>query len=144
MWSQAEPIYRQATASPARGYRTRHARYRLVGTRCPACDRSFFPPRRVCPECRSRDLVEAQFGPTGTVVVSGEDHTPLMGHSGRATRPFALVALDQGPTVLAEIVDIDFDSIESGLAVELVLRKWRRESNGLYQYGYKFRPRIAR
>src|SRR5258706_6346069 len=137
MWSTAEPIYRQTTASPARAHRTRMGRYRLQGNRCEACSRSFFPARLVCPECRSRALVEARFGPHGRVLLSGEDHTPLMGHAGRATRPFALVQLDGGPVVLSELVDVDFAAVEDGMPVELVLRKWRRESNGLYQYGYK-------
>lgn len=143
MWADSEPIYRQATASPARTHRTRHSRYRLVGTRCDACDVGFFPPRIVCPHCRSRKLSEAAFAMTGSVVEFGEDHTPLMGHGGRSRRPFALIELDGGPVVLGELVDVDFDDVRAGAPVEAVLRKWRRESNGLYQYGYKFRPRLV-
>jgi uncharacterized OB-fold protein len=115
-------------------------RYRLEGNRCDACALDFLPTRRVCPQCHSRTLATALFGPEGRVVVTGEDHTPLMGHTGRRTRPFALIQLDPGPVVIAEIVDAPFDEVTGGMRVELVLRKWRRESNGLYQYGYKFRP----
>lgn len=140
MWADSEPIYRQATTSPARANRTRHSRYRLVGTRCDSCALAFFPPRQVCPQCRTRKLSESVLGPHGVVVGFGEDRTPLMGHEGRSERPFALVRLDGGPVVLGEIVDTKFGQIEQGMDVEAVVRKWRRESNGLYQYGYKFRP----
>jgi uncharacterized OB-fold protein len=143
MWADSEPIYRQATASPARTHRTRHSRYRLVGSRCDACNLDFFPPRLVCPQCRSRKLSDAPFAMFGVVVEFGEDHTPLMGHNGRSRRSFALIRLDDGPVVLGELVDIEFDEVRVGVGVEAVLRKWRRESNGLYQYGYKFRPRIG-
>jgi hypothetical protein len=72
----------------------------------------------------------------------GRDRTPLMGHDGRSSTPFALVELDDGPVVLAELVDVDSGEVDRGTPVEAVVRKWRRESNGLYQYGYKFRPRL--
>jgi uncharacterized protein len=143
MWAGSEPIYRQATVSPARARRTRHSRYRFVGARCHPCALDFFPPRNVCPQCRSRKLIETEYAMTGEVVEVSEDRTPMMGHSGRSARPFALVRLDNGPVVLAELVDVKFEDVAAGMQVEAVVRKWRRESNGLYQYGYKFRPLLT-
>lgn len=144
MWAPSDPIARNTTASAARGWRSRGGRYRLVGSACPACDQRFFPPRRICPDCHARDLPEAVLARTGTVTTVAEDHTPLVGHAGRSVRPFAIVALDDdGPSVLVELVDVVPAAVAPGLPVELVVRKWRRESNGLYQYGYKFRPRSA-
>jgi scaffold protein (connect acetoacetyl-CoA thiolase and HMG-CoA synthase) len=139
MWAPSDPIPRITTASGARGWRARDGRYRLVGTVCAACGRCYFPPRRICPTCHARDLPERVLPKTGTVTCAAEDHTPLVGHGGRAVRPFAIVALDGGPSVLAELVDTE--AVTPGARVEAVVRKWRRESNGLYQYGYKFRPR---
>jgi hypothetical protein len=141
MWSQSEPIYRTTTASPARAWRARAARYRLAGTRCDDCDLTFFPRRRVCPQCRTRDLVALEMPCTGTIVAAAEDHTPLIGHGGRSRRPFAIVQLEGGPAILTELVGIEPTELVPGVPVELVVRKWRREANGLYQYGYKFRPR---
>lgn len=141
MWSTSEPIYRNATASPAKAWRSQAGRYRLEGNRCESCDLVFLPKRRVCPECRSRDLAEQVMARTGVVVCRAEDKTPLIGHNGRSVRPFAIVALDDGPHVLTELVATAGSEVTPGLPVELVVRKWRREANGLYQYGYKFRPR---
>jgi len=140
MWAPTEPVPHNFVASAARGWRNRHGRYRLAGTRCEPCDLAFFPPRLVCPQCQSRKLSDCEFARSGTVVCHAEDHTPLVGHGGRSVRPFAIVALDGGPSVLTEIVDTDHAAVVPGMAVEAVLRKWRRETNGLYQYGYKFRP----
>lgn len=139
MWSPTEPIYRITTPSPAKSWRSRPGRYRLIGNRCEQCDLAFFPRRRVCPGCRSRALTETAMARHGRVVCAAEDHTPLIGHAGRSLRPFAIIALENGPSVLAELVEVD--DVSEGLEVELVLRKWRREASGPYQYGYKFRPR---
>jgi len=137
MWAPSDPIARLNTASGARGWRSRHGRYRLVGTVCLSCDAVHFPSRRVCPSCRSRDLAEKALSRTGKVVCAAEDRTPLAGHAGRPVSPFAIITLDDGPSVLAELVEVE--AVTPGLRVEMVIRKWRRESNGLYQYGYKFR-----
>ncbi len=144
MWAPSDPIARNTTASAARGWRSRAGRYRLVGSTCSACDQRFFPPRRICPDCHARELPEAVLARTGTVTTAATDHTPLVGHAGRSVRPFAIIALDdEGPSVLVELVDVEPEAVTPGLPVELIVRKWRRESNGLYQYGYKFRPRAG-
>ncbi|UGY94135.1 Zn-ribbon domain-containing OB-fold protein [Streptomyces gobiensis] len=150
MWSPTEPRYRIATATPAKAWRSRSGRYRLTGNRCDPCELTFFPGRRVCPQCHSRALTETAMAPYGRVVSIAEDHTPLIGHTGRRSRPFAIVALENGPAVLTELVDVDVEGeghvdveVTEGMAVELVVRKWRREASGPYQYGYKFRPRRA-
>lgn len=148
MWSPTEPVYRIATATPAKAWRSRDGRYRLIGNRCEGCALPFFPRRRVCPQCHSRSLTETVMAPYGRVVSAAEDQTPLTGHTGRGSRPFAIVALADGPCVLTELVDVDVEggpgAVTEGTEVELVVRKWRREASGPYQYGYKFRPRRTR
>jgi predicted amidophosphoribosyltransferase len=37
-----------------RHWRLKAERYRLVGSACPICGRSTFPPRPVCPQCRTQ------------------------------------------------------------------------------------------
>ncbi|NGO11579.1 transcriptional regulator [Streptomyces sp. HC44] len=148
MWSPTEPVYRIATPTTAKAWRSRDGRYRLAGNRCAGCALTFFPKRRVCPTCHSRTLTETVMAPYGRVVGTAEDQTPLIGHTGRGSRPFAIVALEDGPHILTELVDTDAEggpgAVTEGTEVELVVRKWRREAAGPYQYGYKFRPRRAR
>lgn len=60
-----------------------------------------------------------------------------------AQRPYtvALVKLDEGPMVTAQLTDVDQDRIDVGMKVEMVTRKLREEgSDGQIVYGYKFRP----
>jgi uncharacterized OB-fold protein len=53
----------------------------------------------------------------------------------------ALVKLDEGPMVTAQLTDVDAQAISIGMHVEMVTRKLREEGDeGQIIYGYKFRP----
>ena len=53
----------------------------------------------------------------------------------------ALVKLDEGPMVTAQLTDIDHKDVAIGLRVEMVTRKLREDgAEGQIIYGYKFRP----
>lgn len=140
MWSESEPIYRIATHSTAKAWRERLGRYRLVGSHCPSCESDFFPERHVCVNCHETVLEPKEFSRKGVVICKGTDFSPLMGHAEEVPKTFGVIRLEGGPYVIADIVDCDADSVTDGLKVEMVLRKWRRETNGNYMYGYKFRP----
>ncbi|MFH0843959.1 MAG: OB-fold domain-containing protein [Pseudomonadota bacterium] len=142
MWSQSESIYRIAAHSTAKAWRNRLGRYRLVGTHCTSCGRDDFPGRYVCPGCHSRELEPKTFSRRGKVVCTAVDHSPLMGHGEDVPKPFAVIELDGGPCLITDIVECEPEDLKEGLRVELVLRKWRRETNGNYMYGYKFCPVI--
>jgi len=57
----------------------------------------------------------------------------------------ALVKLDEGPMITAQLTDVDNSAVEIGMPVEMVTRKMRNDGDerGLIVYGYKFRPRLA-
>ena len=53
----------------------------------------------------------------------------------------ALVKLDEGPMVTAQLTDVDASDVKIGMRVEMVTRKLREEGDeGQIIYGYKFRP----
>ena len=53
----------------------------------------------------------------------------------------ALVRLDDGPMVTAQLTDVDAGDVAIGMRVEMVTRKLREEgAEGQIIYGYKFRP----
>jgi uncharacterized OB-fold protein len=55
----------------------------------------------------------------------------------------ALVKLDEGPLVTAQLADVEPQEISVGMPVEMVTRKLRQEGErGVIVYGYKFRPRL--
>jgi uncharacterized OB-fold protein len=89
---------------------------RLVVKRCAACGRPHHYPRAICPFC-------------------GSDRTEWMPASGRGTiysysvmrrvaAPYAIayVTLDEGVTMMTNIVDCDLDAIRIGQPVRVVFR----------------------
>ena len=53
----------------------------------------------------------------------------------------ALVQLEQGPILVAQLTDLGDTPVEIGLPVEMVTRKLRTDGkDGVILYGYKFRP----
>ncbi len=67
------------------------------------------------------------------------------GFEEQAPYALALVKLDEGPTVLAQLTDLDLEAdVKIGLRVEMVTRKLRTDGKrGIIVYGYKFRPLLA-
>ncbi len=62
------------------------------------------------------------------------------GFEEQAPYTLALVRLDEGPTVLAQLTDLD-GPVTIGMPVEMVTRKLRTDGKrGIIVYGYKFRP----
>jgi uncharacterized OB-fold protein len=53
----------------------------------------------------------------------------------------ALVRLEEGPLVTAQITDVDADQVSIGMPVEMVTRRVQTSGEqGAIVYGYKFRP----
>ncbi len=56
----------------------------------------------------------------------------------------ALVKLDEGPMVTAQLTDVNAGDVKIGMRVEMVTRKLREEGDeGQIIYGYKFRPPLT-
>ena len=124
-----------------RFHRLRGAYYRLEGTRCRACDTRHFPPRRVCPGCRSGDLETLPFSGRGRVWASTRVTQAPRGHASMAPYMVALVRLEEGPLVTAQLADAGDLPLARDTPVTMVTRKVRdSEEHGLIVYGYKFRP----
>lgn len=67
------------------------------------------------------------------------------GYEGQAPYMLALVKLDEGVLITAQITDVDGDSLKIGDRVEMVTRKLTTEGErGMIIYGYKFRKVLPR
>lgn len=127
-----------------RFHRLQGAYYRLEGSRCRACSALQFPPRRVCPGCRSGDLETHRFSGRGTVWSATRIAQAPRGHAPLAPYDVALVRLEEGPLVTAQIADGGTAPLAAGTPVTMVTRKVRdAEEHGLIVYGYKFRPLLS-
>lgn len=128
-----------------RHWRLRKQRYSLVGEVCPHCQAKLFPPRDVCPECGGEAKTLYNFSGRGEVYSFTTVYTPPAGYEENAPYTVALVKLEEGPLVTAQLTDLGDQSVEIGTPVEMVTRRLRQDGDerGLIVYGYKFRPVMA-
>lgn len=125
-----------------RHWRIRQQRYSLVGEVCPHCEAKIFPPRDVCPECGGEAKTRFDFSGRGEVFSFAVMHDAPAGYEKTTPYTVALVKLEEGPVVTAQLTDLGEQPVEIGMPVEMVTRKIREdeEERGVILYGYKFRP----
>ncbi len=127
--------------SVPRYWRERKIKYRLIGGKCKTCGRSFYPPRKVCPYCSSREVEKILLPRKGKVLSYTIIHVPPKGFENYSPYVVAIVELENGARVLAQLTDIDENEVKIGLEVEAVFRKYSEQSpEGIIEYGIKFRP----
>jgi len=122
-------------------WRLRAQRYRLVGEVCDKCGAKIFPPRDVCPECEVTAKTPFTFSGRGEVYSYSTVYHAPEGYEEFAPYTVALIKLDEGPMVTAQLTDVDKEDVSVGMAVEMVTRKIHGGgTEDPITYGYKFRP----
>jgi uncharacterized OB-fold protein len=125
-------------------WRINAQRYRLVGEVCEACGAKLFPPRDVCPECEAAAKTPFAFSGRGEVYSYSTVHHAPRGFEEFVPYTVALVKLEEGPLVTAQLTDVDADDVSIGMPVEMVTRKIQSgDERDVIVYGYKFRPAMA-
>lgn len=89
---------------------------RFVVKRCTDCGKAHWYPRAICPFCFSDRTEWSPASGLGTIYTYS-----IMR---RAPEPYAIayVTLEEGPTMMTNIVDCDLDSIRIGQKVKLVFK----------------------
>jgi uncharacterized protein len=128
-----------------RHWRLKEQRYNLVGEVCPHCDAKIFPPRDICPHCGGEAKTTFAFSGKGEVYSFTTVYEAPIGFDETAPYTVALVKLEEGPMVTAQLTDLGESKPEIGMPVEMVTRKLRQDGDerGMLVYGYKFRPVMA-
>ena len=127
----------------SRHWRLKSERYSLVGEECPSCGVKLFPPRDVCLECSAPAKELYTFTGLGEIYSYSTVYEAPKGFDAYTPYIVALVKLDEGPIVTAQLTDIDSDELQIGMKVEMVTRKLRDDGDeGMIVYGYKFRPSV--
>ena len=128
-----------------RVYKEIPQRYRLEANKCKNCGKVCFPPRLVCPNCGSEEFEPYKLPDKGKIVTYTVVRTPAKEFSQQKPVPIAIVELEDGTKIMAQITDLppnaNFEEmIKIGAPVELVFRKIFSEGEaGIHVYGYKCR-----
>ncbi len=127
--------------SSPRYWREIPARYRLEATACRDCGRVSYPPRRVCPACRSTEADSVKLSHAGRVITSTVVHVPPGDFLMEAPYALAVVETPEGARLMVQVVDCAPGDVYTGLPVHLEFRCIRKEGRGgILCYGYKAVP----
>jgi uncharacterized OB-fold protein len=111
----------------------------LEASRCSACRLIEFPPRQRCRHCGSEEMEPAKLSGRGKILSHTRVYQPARGF--RDASVTALIELEEGVRVIAQLTDVDPEDVATGQEVEMVVRRLRAdEGQGMLVYGYKFRP----
>jgi uncharacterized OB-fold protein len=128
-----------------RHWRLKGQRYGLAGEVCPHCEHKIFPPRDICPNCGGEAKEQFKFSGKGEVYSFTTIYEAPSGFDANAPYIVALIKLEEGPILTAQLTDLGDQPVEIGMPVEMVTRKMRNDGDerGVIVYGYKFRPALT-
>ena len=90
---------------------------RLLIKACRACNRAHWYPKVVCPFCHSADVEWRTASGRGTV------YTYSVMRRVEVPYVLAYVTLEEGPTLMTNIIDCDVDAVRIGQAVQVRFRQ---------------------
>lgn len=119
-------------------------RYNLIGNKCGSCNRIFFPPREACPYCRRKSIgkmMDFKLSGKGKVVTYTIINVAPENFEEQVPYPVAIIKLDEGPCITAQIVDCNPNDVKIGMKLESTFRRIQEDGYiGAIYYGYKFKP----
>jgi hypothetical protein len=125
-----------------RFWRETASRYNLAGNRCGVCGTVFFPPRPVCLKCHRESLgkmEDMRLRGTGEVLSFTVVHESRRNFELQLPYIMAIIRMDEGPALTAQLVDCSPQDVKMGSRVTAVFRKIGEEGKaGVIYYGYKF------
>ncbi|MFP8890569.1 Zn-ribbon domain-containing OB-fold protein [Natrialbaceae archaeon A-CW2] len=121
-------------------------RLAFEGEQCTACEEISFPPTPTCRHCLSNDEFESvTLSGEGIVysytVISPGSAPPEFAPQAAASGQYvvAVIELDEGPRITAQLTDIEPNEVEIGLPVTGCVRRLYEEED-VVRYGFKFQP----
>jgi uncharacterized OB-fold protein len=113
----------------------------LIGSKCSACGRTFFPKQSVCRVCMRDDTMqETALSTRGKIDTFTVVQVAPMGF--KAPYIQAFVDLPEGPRIFSLITGCEpsEEALKTGTEVEMVIDKITEDEEGNELIGYKFRP----
>ena len=96
---------------------------RILGQRCPTCEKVYVPPRPACPVDGVPTAEEVELGQTGTVTTFCIVNVPFLGQKIQPPYVSAYILLDGADIALQHLIlDIPAEEVRMGMRVEAVWR----------------------
>lgn len=102
--------------------------HKLMIQHCSQCGAFQFYPRIVCSGCLGEQVEWVQSSGRGRVVTFTICRIPVaQAYAGDVPYVVALIQLEEGPTMMSNIVNCDPESVVIGMPVEVVFEDWSHE-----------------
>ena len=125
----------------ARNWREYPQRYKLEAAKCLQCNKICFPPRLICPECRSRKFETIRLKSEGVLKTYTVIRIAPSGFEDQVPYAVGIVELTDGISTMMQITDCEPDELTIGMPLKVEFRKVQEDGDaGLLMYGYKAVP----
>ena len=100
---------------------------RILGIRCPQCNRVYVPPRSVCGTCFNKLDEWAEVASKGTLLTYTVVHYSLPVHPVQPPFAYGIIQLDGADTGLTHFLgEVDLQDIAIGMRLEAVFKAERK------------------
>jgi uncharacterized OB-fold protein len=113
----------------------------LLGSRCPICHNTYFPARRNCPDCLSRDSIDRiALSKQGRLHSFSISQVAPPGYESPHVQGY--IELEPGgPCIFSLLVDCGSPpELKIGQKMHLILVENGRDESGRVVIGYRFKP----
>lgn len=111
------------------------------GSKCKKCGKKYFPPRKYCVECGSKEMEEYDPPKGGKLLAWSIVRNPPREFKEFAPYIIGLIELDDGLKIIAQIADTKVEELQEGMRVRMTVRRVLENGDrGIIRYGYKFVP----
>jgi hypothetical protein len=91
---------------------------KLIGSRCKACGKLYFPARPMCPECHGEEMEAVELSGKGklaaySVIYIAPTAMIQAGYDRKNPYCAAVINLEEGPSICAQLVGVDMAHPES-------------------------------
>lgn len=88
---------------------------------CQSCEEYIFYPKAWCPHCMGMELGWAELSGNGEVFAFSIVHqAPIESYRGEEPYILAIIQLEEGPQMMANIIECDPKQVEIGMKVKVV------------------------
>ncbi len=100
-------------------------RHQLLLQKCGQCGTHQFYPRVICTSCSANSLDWVESSGNGTVVTwTIVRHAVSEAYADDVPYVIALIKLQEGPTMMSQIIECDPESVHSGMPVIVSFQDW--------------------
>ena len=127
--------------SPIIRWRNYSDRYRLRGYKCAKCSAAYFEKKGVC-HCGGTEFMGMDFSGNGKIIAFTQIHSGPAAFENKTPYCVAIIDLEEGARIEAQVVDCKYEDLKYGTQVEAVFRKFYSSGEaGVIHYGTKFVPK---